>query len=142
MREETDQRAKESRIQSDEDWKKSVAAEKERLRQENKQEPAAPDAEAFPEADVRIFLAGLYTQTLICLGDVAHPATGKVEQSLPEAQYLIDTIAMLKEKMRGNLTADESAYVDGVLYDLRMRFVSAAAEEGAPGVSEETKGKT
>ena len=145
MPEETEQKAKDARVQSDEGWKKAVAEEKARLRRESKPAGAEAQAEPVPEADIRIFLAGLYTQTLICLGDIAHPATGEVEKSLPEAQYLIDTIAMLKEKTKGNLTAEEGAYMDGVLYDLRMRFVSAAAgaaEGGSPGVSEEAAGNT
>ena len=140
MQEEAEQKAKEGRVQSDEDWKKAVAEEKERLRRQRK--PADTAAEPIPEADIRIFLAGLYTQTLVCLGEVANPVTDEAERSLPEAQYLIDTITLLKDKTKGNLTAEEAAYMDGVLYDLRMRFVSAAAEPGAPDLSEKATGKT
>ncbi len=131
MPEEAQENTQEPRVQADEDWKKSVAEEKERLRRQERQ--ATPEAGPPPEADIRIFLAGLYTQTLVCLGDIAHPASGEAEQSLPEAQYLIDTIAMLKDKTKGNLTAEEGAYVDNILYDLRMRFVSASAREGDAG---------
>lgn len=134
------EKTQEPRIQSDEDWKKTVAEEKARLRQQQGTD-AGKKPEPVPEADLRIFLAGLYTQTLMCLGDVAHPATGEVEESLPEAQYLIDTIAMLKDKTKGNLTSEESAYIDGVLYDLRMRYVSATAREGTPGQGQEASGK-
>jgi len=135
MPEEAQENTQEPRVQADEDWKKAVAEEKARLRQQG--QTAAK--EAVPEADIRIFLAGLYTQTLVCLGDIAHPASGAVEQSLPEAQYLIDTIAMLKDKTKGNLSSEEGAYVDNILYDLRMRFVSASARGGAAGESEEAK---
>jgi hypothetical protein len=126
------------RVQSDEDWKKAVAEEKERLHQQQtagKQtgEPRPP----LPEPDMRVFMAGLYTQTLMCLGEIEHPATGKREKNLPEAQFLIDTIAMLEAKTAGNLTPDEGAYVENVLYDLRMRFVSATTGEGTPGEGEE-----
>ncbi len=119
--------------QADESWKQAVADEKARLRRQGQQATAeaGPQAGPVPEADIRIFLAGLYTQTLVCLGDMAHPASGEAEHNLPEAQYLIDTIAMLKDKTKGNLTAEEGAYVDNILYDLRMRFVSASAREGA-----------
>lgn len=137
MPEEARENAQKPHVQADEDWKKSVAEEKERLRREEHQATtAAKEAAPPPEADMRIFLAGLYTQTLVCLGDMPHPASGEVEQSLPEAQYLIDTIAMLKDKTEGNLTAEEAAYVDDMLYNLRMRFVSASARGAAPGAAE------
>ncbi len=138
MPDEAQDNTQEPRVQADEDWKKSVAEEKERLRREEQAAAAEDAAEAGPppEADLRIFLAGLYTQTLVCLGEIAHPASGETEQSLPEAQYLIDTIAMLKDKTKGNLTPEEAAYVDNILYDLRMRFVSASARGTAPGAAE------
>ncbi len=138
MSDEAQEKTQEPRVQADEKYKKSVAEEKERLRRE--QQAAAPGEAASagppPEADLRIFLAGLYTQTLVCLGEIPHPASGETEKSLPEAQYLIDTIAMLKDKTKGNLTPEEAAYVDNILYDLRMRFVSASARGAAPGEAE------
>jgi hypothetical protein len=33
---------------------------------------------------------------------------------------------MLKEKAKGNLSADEEKVIEYVLYDLRMRYVKAA----------------
>ena len=36
---------------------------------------------------------------------------------------------MLKDKTSGNLDEDEERLLDGVLYDLRMRFVEASAGE-------------
>jgi hypothetical protein len=138
MSDEAQEDPQEPRVQADEGWKQAVAEEKARLRQQGPQAAPAGEGEPGPppEADIRIFLAGLYTQTLVCLGEIAHPASGKAEKSLPEAQYLIDTIAMLKDKTKGNLTDEEGAYVDNILYDLRMRFVSASARGGAPDVEE------
>jgi len=121
----------ENRIHVDEDWKKSVAEEKARLREQEEatraqtphQHQAAAD-EPLPQPSVAAFMAGLYTQTLAALGQIENPLTGKKERRKEEAQYLIDTIAMLAEKMAGNITAEEEAYISRVLYDLRMRYVS------------------
>ena len=77
-----------------------------------------------------MFLAGLYTQTLMALGLVESPVSGKKEARLEEAQYLIDTIKMLQEKTKGNLTQEESTYLENLLYDLRMRYIEAS--KGAP----------
>ena len=44
---------------------------------------------------------------------------------LAAAAQLIDLIAMLDEKTRGNLTAGERQLMDQVLFELRMRYVEA-----------------
>jgi len=132
----------EKREQADEDWKKAVAEEKERLRREREASGEATDARSpLPEPDIRVFMAGLYTQTLICLGEMENPVTGERKENLPEAQYLIDTIGMLQQKTSGNLTPDEGAYVENILYDLRMRFVNATAKQGAAGGGKEAAQK-
>ena len=38
---------------------------------------------------------------------------------------MIDLLAMLQEKTRGNLDPAEAKLLDDLLYDLRMRFVQA-----------------
>jgi hypothetical protein len=120
----------EGRIHVDEDWKKSVAEERERLRGEAGEAaettPPSPEGGRLPEPSVQVFMAGLYTQTLIGLGDLENPISGKREFRPDEVSYLIDTIAMLRSKMEGNLSADETSYVDNLLYDLRMRYVAAS----------------
>ena len=46
---------------------------------------------------------------------------------------MIDILAMLEVKTRGNLTAQERSLLEQVLYDLRMRYV--AAQQQAPSGS-------
>lgn len=43
--------------------------------------------------------------------------------NLPLARQNIEIIAMLSEKTKGNLSADEEALMQQVLLDLRMRFI-------------------
>jgi hypothetical protein len=116
----------------DEDWKKSVEEERKRLDQQEQQstEQAAP--ERFPEPDFKVFLAGLYTQTLVALGGLEHPESHERAANLPEARYLIDTINMLKQKTQGNLTGDEDTYLSSLLHDLRMRYVNALKQSAVP----------
>ena len=109
----------------DEDWKKSVEEERKRLDQREQQSTEQPAPEQFPEPDFRVFLAGLYTQTLVALGELEHPESHKRAANLPEARYLIDTINMLKQKTQGNLTGGEETYLSSLLHDLRMRYVNA-----------------
>ena len=42
---------------------------------------------------------------------------------------MIDILALLEEKTRGNLTAEERQLLEQLLYELRMRFVEV--EQGA-----------
>ena len=42
---------------------------------------------------------------------------------------MIDILALLEEKTRGNLTAEERQLLEMVLYELRLRFVEAQGEE-------------
>ena len=57
------------------------------------------------------------------MGKVVNPLTGKVERNLEQARFSIDTIAMLKDKTRGNLSDDLTKLLDSVLMELRMNFV-------------------
>jgi len=115
----------------DEGWKKSVAEERDKLKEQQKARAKAEGrAEELPEPEFRVFVAGLYTQTLMALGEVENPLTHKSEQNLREAQYVIDTIDMLKQKTRGNLSPEEDSYLVSLLHDLRMRYVRVAKQPG------------
>ena len=68
------------------------------------------------------------------LGKIASPLSGKVERNLEEARFSIDTLAMLREKTRGNLSDDLARLLDSTLLNLRMNYVEeASADAGAGG---------
>ena len=83
----------EIRKKDDEGWKEAVEKEKEALKRENKFLP--------PEPDFNFFITTLSLQASIALGVVPNPATNKTEEDLTQAKFLIDTLAMLKEKTKG-----------------------------------------
>jgi hypothetical protein len=60
---------------------------------------------------------------MMALGEVPHPATGIVQEELEQAKYLIDVLGVLQEKTQGNLNPEETALLDGLLYELRMKYV-------------------
>jgi hypothetical protein len=78
------------------------------------------------EINFSSFIFSLGTSALLHLGEVPDPATQKVEKDLPLAKQTIDILGMLKEKTRGNLTADEEKLIDNLLADLRWRFIREA----------------
>jgi hypothetical protein len=83
------------------------------------------DAEhALPEPTLTVHVFHLASQVAMALGEVEHPLSGKRETDLRAAHFMIDTIAMLEEKTRGNRTPEEDEYLSGVLGNLRMAYVS------------------
>jgi hypothetical protein len=72
------------------------------------------------------FVLSLGTTAAVHFGDLADPMSGeKGETNLIAAAQMIDLLAMLQEKTRGNLDPAEAKLLDDLLYDLRMRFVQA-----------------
>jgi len=79
------------------------------------------------------------------MGKIMNPITGEVEKNLEQARFSIDTLAMLREKTRGNLSSDLERLLDSTLLQLRMNFVDESAaqekahreEPGAPAAGEE-----
>ena len=60
----------------------------------------------------------------------ADPNTGeRAEPNLAAAAQMIELIAMLQERTKGNLHEPEEQLVDDLLYELRMRFVQAQQGE-------------
>jgi len=73
-------------------------------------------------------LLGLASTALIHLGETAHPETGKAEKNLVLARQSMDLLSVLRDKTRGNLTAEEEKFFDSLLADLRLRYVEASKQ--------------
>jgi hypothetical protein len=72
------------------------------------------------------FVLSLTATAALHFGDMPNPQTGKADaQNLEAAAQLIDILALLEVKTRGNLTAEERSIVHQVLYELRLRYVEA-----------------
>lgn len=87
-------------------------------------EGAAEQPTQFPEPTLLRHLFDMAQQAAIALGEIENPITNKREKNLPAARYIIDTIAMLEEKTRGNRSDEEESYITGVLSNLKMAFVN------------------
>ena len=107
----------------DEAWKETV--DKEKKEAEKGGEGAEAAKTAFPEANFALFVSGLAMQGLMHIGELENPVTKKKEKDLNQAKYVIDTLTMLKEKTKNNLSKEEDKMFDNLLYDLRMRYVAA-----------------
>jgi len=67
-------------------------------------------------------VASLAEPALIYLGDAPLP-DGQDATNLEMARLHIDLLDVLRRKTAGNLTAQESAYLEDLLYRLRVRYV-------------------
>jgi len=77
----------------------------------------------LPEVDFSTFIVSLSTEILFHLGEIPHPGTGERQKNLSLAKQAIDTLAMMQEKTKGNLTEEEQKLLESMLYDLRMCFI-------------------
>lgn len=68
------------------------------------------------------FTASLYMTALLQLG-LAAPEGAKPEVDLMGARQTIDTLALLQEKTKGNLTSREENTLQNCLYELRMAYL-------------------
>lgn len=100
----------------DESWKEAVKKEQAAAEETGKEPPI--------EATFHLFITSLMMQALIALGELENPITKKKEENLEQARFLIDTLSMLEEKTKNNLTKEESETLSAILYELRMRFVA------------------
>jgi hypothetical protein len=74
------------------------------------------------EVNFERFIASLYMSALMQLG-LVHEQGGHAGVDLVGARQTIDTLGMLSEKTKGNLTTVEDNLMQNVLYELRMAYV-------------------
>ncbi len=99
----------------DDNWKQNVEKEKVAPKEKAGFVPPAPD--------FKFFVTTLAIQASIALGHMPNPATDKVEEDLTQAKFLIDTLGMLQEKTKNNLTPEEIELLENLLYELRVAYL-------------------
>ena len=72
------------------------------------------------------FVLSLAHTAAFHFGDVPDPVTGQAGQvNLAAAHQIIEILALLEQKTRGNLTAEERQLLEQIVYELQMRYVEA-----------------
>jgi hypothetical protein len=78
------------------------------------------------------FVLSLAHTAAVHFGDIPDPVTGhKTSANLAAAQQMIDILALLEEKTRGNLTVEERQLLEQILYELRMRYMEVDKDPAA-----------
>jgi hypothetical protein len=141
--------AEQPSLHIDSDWKKQAQEEKRRLAEEEQKKtaaapPSAPLASTpagaaparvprgrgqreLPPAGIPTLVSQLLTQTLMYLGEVAAMG-GEPILNFDMARHQVDTLAVLDEKTRGNLSEDEQKVLDTALYEAQTRFIAVASQ--------------
>ncbi len=88
---------------------------------DKKQQTSTP----LPEVNFTTLIFSLSSSALFYLGEVADPETNQPKKDLALAKHTIDTISMLKDKTKGNLTDEEDKFITTVIADLKWRYVKA-----------------
>jgi hypothetical protein len=127
----------------DSDWKAQAQAEKERLAASDAARVAKQAAASAPRGgvvdgageagaggageptapDFRSLVDMLAMQAVMYMGGMADKASGRAVFDPDYSRHMIDLLAVVEEKTRGNLAPDEEQDLKMVLNELRMRYV-------------------
>jgi hypothetical protein len=83
-----------------------------------------------PALDFAGLLLSLGAQASLLLGMADEDEAG-APPDLPGAQAIIALLEVLREKTEGRRTPDEDRILQGILYELRMAYVSRTRTAGA-----------
>jgi hypothetical protein len=89
------------------------------------------------------FMASLYMTAMMQLG-LMHQQGEQPRVDIIGARQTIDTLALLAEKTKGNLTPTEENFLQNSLYEVRMAYVevtNALSRPPQPGAATGTTGR-
>jgi hypothetical protein len=89
---------------------------------------------ALGPVDFSTHVLSLASSALVALGKMPAPDGQPHPVDVDTARHLIDVLAMLADKTKGNLDEAEGKLLASLLYDLRVAFVDAqhAPRKAAP----------
>lgn len=70
------------------------------------------------------------------MGKIKNPGTGEINRDMKSARFAIDTLLMLQEFTKGNITDDLKNYLQETLTNLRLNYADEM-KKGDPDPSEE-----
>lgn len=128
----------EPKIIIDEDWKSQVQREKEEAQKAAETQEPGHEADEGAEHDhdheheeANPFLSlvhSLAAQCMLALGVIAPRDAKQVTVDIEQARYIIDTLMMLREKTKGNLTPEEEGFLTEALAELQRGYVVRAQQ--------------
>ncbi len=77
----------------------------------------------FKKPSFSLFLSSLSIQAMIAMGKLENPLTGKLETNLEQARFLIETLNIIKNKSKNNITDEEKKLLDNYITNLRLVYL-------------------
>lgn len=79
----------------------------------------------IPPASFPFLVTQLGAQAMTALGQLENPLSKKKEVNLDLAKHMIDTLDILAEKTKGNLSEQEKGMLEAITHELRMVYLAA-----------------
>jgi hypothetical protein len=77
-----------------------------------------------PEASFSVLLMSIASSAVMAMGLAPDPQSGQTSVDKTMAKFNIDLLLILKDKTLGRLTQDEQNFIDAIISDLQIKFVS------------------
>jgi len=98
--------------------------------QEPPQENDRMADEGAVELNFTNYITSLIFQAMIFLGEIPNPMNdNQYDRNSSQAKFLIDTLILLRDKTKGNLTPQENHLLDSSIYELEMKYVECVRQE-------------
>ena len=111
------------RIHVDSDWKAEAEAAKEQFAAEEEAQQAEQRG-PLPEPTVADLINMIAMPAAMALGGYKTPDGKTMPPDLNVAKFHIDLLAVLEEKTKGNLPAEESRQLSAIVHQLHMQFAA------------------
>ncbi len=76
------------------------------------------------KASLSVLAMSIASSAAVALGMTPNPQDGKTSTDKTMARFNIDLLLVLQEKTKGNLDADESGFLEAVLNDLQIKYLT------------------
>ncbi|MDG0815824.1 DUF1844 domain-containing protein [Bdellovibrio svalbardensis] len=76
------------------------------------------------EASMSILIMSIASSAVMAMGLSPDPQTGQTSKDKQMARFNIDLLLVLQQKTKGNLTNDEAQFLENLISDLQIKYVS------------------
>lgn len=78
------------------------------------------------EASLSMLIMSIASSAIMAMG-LAPQQNGEIHPDKNMARFNIDLLVVLRDKTKGNLTSDESQFLENLIKDLQLKFVAMKA---------------
>lgn len=76
------------------------------------------------EASFSILAMSIASSAAMAMGLAPNPQTQQTSQDKNMARFNVDLLLVLQEKTKGNLTGEEQKFIDAIINDLQLKYLS------------------